>query len=102
MAISIGAIFLFQKLLSGDVLKNMCLKNFAKLAGNYLYQVCFWIKLQAEDLQIYLKEIALQVFFFVYWEVVKNAFFKEDIQVTSSVLHRMFLCKILDRLITSL
>ena len=59
------------------------------------------IKLQPEDLQIYLKEIPAQAFFCVYCKTFKNTFFTEDIHLTSSALHTIFISKTLDCLMTS-
>ena len=94
---------LFQKQLLGDVHKKMCLKFFLQNSWeNISTRVFFFIKMQAEDdIQLYLKDNPELVFSCVYCKIFSNTFFAEDIRVTTSAHHRIFLLRTLNYRITN-
>ena len=57
------------------------------------------VKLQAEFLQLCFKKTPAQVFSCIYCENFNNTFLTEHIRATASALHRIFLCRLFDRLI---
>ena len=56
----------------------------AKFIGNICVRVSFSIKLQAWDLQLYLKETLAKVFFCEFCEIFKNTLFVEHHRLTAS------------------